>query len=79
MLYMYAISLCTFAFLCYAASLSSPYPGQVRLVGGDSPSSGVVEMFATSWASVCSDGFTHLDALSICHQLGYTAVADHVR
>ena len=48
-------------------------------MGDDSPSGGVVEMFATSWASVCGDSFTDLDALSVCYQLGYTSVADYDR
>ena len=61
------------------ASVFSPYRGSVRLAGGDSPSNGGLQVFSDGWASVCSDGFTDFDALSVCYQLGYTTLDHYTR
>ena len=53
--------------------IDNPYEFQVHLVGGDSPSSGLLKVYANDqWGAVCSSGFTSTAADSACRQLGYT-------
>ena len=50
-----------------------PYSGEVRLVGGEYPSEGRLEVFFNGqWGGVCSSGFDESDGDVICRQLGYT-------
>ncbi|EFJ40037.1 hypothetical protein VOLCADRAFT_100225 [Volvox carteri f. nagariensis] len=44
----------------------------LRLVGGNSPSEGRVEIYdGTQWGTVCDDYFTDVEASVVCRELGY--------
>ncbi|XP_071139733.1 scavenger receptor cysteine-rich type 1 protein M130-like [Mytilus edulis] len=46
--------------------------GDLRLVGGNYPSKGRLEIYHNStWGTICDDGFTTPDANVACRQLGY--------
>ena len=47
----------------------------VRLVGGESPREGRVELYLSGqWVTVCDDGWTDHDAEVVCRQMGYRYV-----
>ena len=47
----------------------------VRLVGGQSPREGRVEVFNNrQWGTVCDDGFNQTAARVVCNSLGLTCV-----
>ena len=52
---------------------NNPYPGMIRLQGGDFVNQGSVEVYCNGqWGTICNNGFNSTDANTICKQLGYT-------
>ena len=51
---------------------SNPFPGMIRLQGGDYSNQGRVEVYCNGeWGTICDNGFSSTDAGTICRQLGY--------
>ena len=51
---------------------SSPFPGMIRLQGGNYSNEGHLEVYCNGqWGTICSTGFGYTDANTICNQLGY--------
>ena len=49
--------------------------GDIRLVGGNSPSEGRVELcMGSSWGTVCDDFWGTPDARVVCRQLGFSTM-----
>ena len=52
---------------------SNPYPGMIRLQGGEFLNQGRVEVYCNGqWGTLCDDGFSSTEASVICRQLGYS-------
>ena len=65
--------------LLYFFYLIACNDGDVRLVGGNSPSEGTIEVcFENLWGLVAESGWTQSDAEVVCKQLGYSAQGIHV-
>ena len=45
----------------------------IRLQNGNYSNRGLVEVYCNGqWGTICDDGFSSNDALTVCKQLGYT-------
>ena len=52
---------------------SNPYPGMIRLQGGEFLNQGRVEVYCNGqWGTICDDRFSSTEASVICRQLGYS-------
>ena len=51
---------------------SNPFAGMIRLLEGKYSNEGRVEVYCNGqWGTICDNGFSSTDALTICKQLGY--------
>ena len=75
------LSTCTYMYSVFTRIWSNPYNGMVRLTGRSYTNEGLVEVYCNGrWGTVCDDGFSFVDANTVCKQLGYTSAAryDHL-
>lgn len=59
-----------------ALSVVGATAAPVQLLGGPSPSTGLLRVFYdTSWGTVCNSTFGHAEAVVTCRELGYATGA----
>ena len=57
---------------------SNPFPGMIRLQGGNYSNEGRVEVYCNGqWGTICSTEFDYTDANTICKQLGYDSYSNY--
>ena len=57
---------------------SNPFPGMIRLQGGNYSNEGRVEVYCNGqWGTICDDQFSGIDARTICKQLGYNSYSNY--
>ena len=62
---------------CAAHHTAPCTTGQLRLVGGNIPNEGRVEICMNNvWGTVCDDSWSSNDATVVCRQLGYSTQGD---
>ena len=56
----------------------NPFPGQIRLTGGQQSNQGLLEIYCNGrWGTVCDDYFDEDEATVACRQLGYSTYYDY--
>lgn len=66
--------MCILIFIDTDRIWENPYPGMVRLAGSNFVNQGRVEVYCNGvWGTVCGNGFSSKDRLTICRQLGYNS------
>ena len=62
----------------YSFKVDTGDEGSVRLIGGDGPYQGRVEIFHDNqWGTVCDDGWGIDDSNVVCRQLGFVGAESH--
>ena len=67
-----SLALVTFIIVATRIWNSNPFAGMIRLQQGKYSNEGRVEVYCNGqWGSICDNGFSSTNALTICKQLGY--------